>query len=109
MTNTFQIRVTRKEFLQLPLEIRRRALAEHAQAPLARATGSVEYRDLRDGDRILEVDEFWDDSLRQFIQIHKCASVSARWMVRSPYSSNFYVRARRPMTPSPNDQEEPRR
>lgn len=73
-----------------------------ANAPLAVATGSVEYRDLRDGDRILEVDEFWVEDLGQFIPIHNCASVSARWMVGSPYSSNFYVRARRPMTPSPN-------
>lgn len=61
---------------------------------------SDHYRDLRDGDRILEVDEFWDSTSGQFIPIHESASISSRWMVGVPYSSQFFVRARRPMLPA---------
>lgn len=70
--------------------------------PVVEPAGSDGHRDLQDGELILEVDEFWDKDSGKFVPLHACASISARWMVGTPYSSNFFVRARRPITPSPN-------
>lgn len=72
------------------------------ETPSALAAGSDGYRPLRDGDRILEVDEFWDEDSGEFMPLNACASISARWMVGVSYSSNVFVRARRLITPSPN-------
>jgi len=70
-----------------------------SEAPLAGRSGSAIYRDLGLGDTIEILDEF-QVGPDEWMKVGECRSISARWMIGSPYYPNVYVPARRLQSPN---------
>lgn len=74
-------------------------MSDTAKEGLAGRSGSAIYRDLGLGDTIEILDEF-QVGPDEWMKVGECRSISARWMIGSPYYPNVYVPARRLQSPN---------